>query len=1341
MALEAGAVDVRIGASIDGLRSGLTQATNALRAFELTSQRSLERALDGSGIAPSVRRGVEQAVGEIRRTLDRGLSDARDSMNRGIIDRDEFVRRTQRAGEDAADAMRRSFERLSATGLLPPAVASRLTEDLSAAARKAGEEAGRQMTDALAERLEGIGRPLQTIGRRMTLGITAPLVGFGALALKASADFERSMNKVQALSGATGSALNDLSQQAQELGRTTQYSASQAADGMGFLAMAGFEASQILAAMPSTLQLAAAAQMDLATAADITSNILTGYALPVEELGRANDVLVRTFTRSNTSLQQLGEAMKYVGPLAAGLGIEFEEVAAAIGLFGNAGIQGSMAGTSLRRALSSLSNPTAAVASTINRLGLNVRQADGSMRPLVEILEQLERAGADTTDMMVLFGDRGGPAMAALLEQGSTALRNFTADLEESGGTAERIAAAQMRGLSGATLELKSALEGLQIAVTSGGALAGVTGLVRSVAGGVQDMAEMSDNTANWAIAIGATAAAMGPLAAGIGAVTLATRGLMMTLSVGLGPLIAVGGPIALGLAAISTLFIKAKLDAAAAGEAFVSAMADAAEAGAQFERTQLAALNAAISQARVEQQTARETLAVLESRQARILESGPFTTGSAKGREYRQLSEEIERAGKVAEAAGMRYDSLLERRRELLTPPADPVDLGTEGAAAAVEADVAKINAALKTLEDNSAVVTALRAMGLGIDEVGDVMRRAAAEATRAEREFRTAQDALRLLGDDAPEGAQEYVESLGRHAADTRAEVEKLAASWRRAMDDMESYQPGVVTPQTLPPNLGRTVAGIEAEFERAMVGIRENFARGLISRSDMDAQGREAAQAFNRALLAHIDSVELSPRVRADLVAKLKIEAIEDGAGWREFSDAAAVAAMGIVNVADAFGEMDERARRAVTGLSELARSVGTLQTSGGLFQAANIGPLIGIAGGIAQVIGSALQSDPADQQAIESNTQALDKLRLAVEGWRATAASLDRAMQLATRLRDDERTRAAIYNVQYGDQAMRAAGQRRFEEFERWLRSLGLSLRELDALAAEHGLNLYHKSGRLSVEALDQLIESLDLAGAMLTGFADNVEGERQRLSLLDRIEGRTTLEPLDALDRELSLLKDAAPELFNRFFAGIDIASEEGRQQAREALRRMFDSFEGDDFAKWMGELTRDDILEFFGNTADGLNKLEEAANSTASSLSNVPPIFDLALRRRDAMLGDFGLGSDIRFPQPPDLQPVQDTFDRLTVASGAVDSFTDSLESAWERITRFGDAFRGGATDWHLPTPVREYEERLQTLQVNIHNPPAGMDVREVTRQVTKGIVENLQRGGASELSVALRMP
>lgn len=412
------------------------------------------------------------------------------------------------------------------------------------------------------------GRRMERIGGTLTRALTLPLAAFGAHSLKVAADFEGSMNRVQALSGATGDALEAMEAQAKELGATTQYTASQAADAMGFLAMAGFEAEQIMGAMPSTLQLAAAAQMDLSRAADITSNILTGFGLEVDELARANDVLVTTFTSSNTSLEQLGEAMKYVGPVAQSAGVAFEEVAAAVGLLGNAGIQGSMAGTSLRGALSRLVKPTGAVASELDRLGVQTLDAEGRLLSLTEIIEQLEPHAEDTGAMMTIFGQRAGPAMAALASQGSAALRELREELEQSGGTAQRIADTQMRGLRGAVLELRSAFEGLQLELTkSGGALDALTGMVRKLADVLRGLNEVDAETAKWVISIGVTVAAIGPLLLILGKLTAGVVGLATALSVSLLPLIAVGGPVLIGLGALSAAFVKAKLDAAAAAE------------------------------------------------------------------------------------------------------------------------------------------------------------------------------------------------------------------------------------------------------------------------------------------------------------------------------------------------------------------------------------------------------------------------------------------------------------------------------------------------------------------------------------------------------------------------------------------------------------------------------------------------------------------------------------------------------------------------------------------------------------------------------------------------------
>lgn len=299
----------------------------------------------------------------------------------------------------------------------------------------------------------------------------APFVGIyaGARAFRsvvsAAADFEQSMNRVGVLTGATDTQFEALSDQAKELGRTTQFSASQAADAMGFLGMAGFRTDEILGAMPQTLQLAAAAQMDLAQAADITSNVMSGYGMEVEQLGHINDVLVKSFTSANTDLGQLGEAMKYAGPVANSAGVRFEEAAAALSLMGNAGIQGSMAGTSLRGAISRVLSPTKQMRSAMQRAGLQFTNAQGRLLPLADIIEQLEPHAEDAGLFMELFGQRAGPAMAALVSQGSDELRRLDRDLQGSAGTAGRVADAQMQGFEGAMRRMRSATEGVAIAI------------------------------------------------------------------------------------------------------------------------------------------------------------------------------------------------------------------------------------------------------------------------------------------------------------------------------------------------------------------------------------------------------------------------------------------------------------------------------------------------------------------------------------------------------------------------------------------------------------------------------------------------------------------------------------------------------------------------------------------------------------------------------------------------------------------------------------------------------------------------------------------------------------
>jgi TP901 family phage tail tape measure protein len=304
--------------------------------------------------------------------------------------------------------------------------------------------------DRVSGRLNRQGQELTSVGRSLTMGVTMPIMAVATASVMTGMTFEKSMKNVQAVSGATGAQFDELSGLAKDLGRTTKFSASEAADGMGYLAMAGFDVEDIMKAMPGVLQLAAAGNMDLAQTADIASNVLTGYGMEASEITRVNDVMAATFTSANTDMAQLGEAMKYVAPVANSAGLKFEEVSAAIGMMGNAGIQGSMAGTSLRGAITRLLEPTGAAADTLNRLGIETTDSAGNMVPLVDIVRQLEESGATTADMMTIFGQRAGPAMAALVEQGADELLEFTEALEDSGGTAQRVADTQKEGRAGA---------------------------------------------------------------------------------------------------------------------------------------------------------------------------------------------------------------------------------------------------------------------------------------------------------------------------------------------------------------------------------------------------------------------------------------------------------------------------------------------------------------------------------------------------------------------------------------------------------------------------------------------------------------------------------------------------------------------------------------------------------------------------------------------------------------------------------------------------------------------------------------------------------------------------
>ena len=314
------------------------------------------------------------------------------------------------------------------------------------------------------ERAEAISRGFRKVG----IGLLAAGAGITAVfgfAVKSAANFEQSMAQVLAVSGATEEEFQALNNIAREMGRTTVFTATQAAEALSFMSRAGLEARESIAALPDTLNLAAAGQLELGDAADIVTNVMAGYGIAADDLTRAVDVLTKGFTSANTDLLQLGEAFKLGGPVAKAAGLQFEETAAALALMGNTGFQGSLAGTALRGAFTHLLNPTAEAASLLASLGVEATDSTGELLSLHEIVAQFEKAGLSAGDAMLIFGQRAGPAMLALVGQGSEALRELTHEMENSGGTAAEIARIQLDTFNGQMLLLRSAFEGVSIEI------------------------------------------------------------------------------------------------------------------------------------------------------------------------------------------------------------------------------------------------------------------------------------------------------------------------------------------------------------------------------------------------------------------------------------------------------------------------------------------------------------------------------------------------------------------------------------------------------------------------------------------------------------------------------------------------------------------------------------------------------------------------------------------------------------------------------------------------------------------------------------------------------------
>lgn len=386
---------------------------------------------------------------------------------------------------------------------------------------------------AKGEKLKTVGDNITNVGKKF-MPVTLGVVGLGTAAVKTAADFDSAMSKVAAVSGATGSDLEALRDKAREMGEKTKFSASEAAEAMNYMAMAGWKTEDMLSGIEGVMNLAAASGEDLATTSDIVTDALTAFGLTAADSGHFADILAAASSNANTNVSMMGETFKYCAPIAGALGFSAEDTAEAIGLMANAGIKGSQAGTALRTIMNNLSGDVKICGSSIGEVTIATTNADGSMRDLSDILADCRTAfsGLSESEKAAaaesLVGKNAMSGFLALMNAGEADINKLSSAIDNCDGSAASMAETMNDNLAGQLQILKSQLE--ELAISFGDLLMPA---IRTIVGWIQKFVDwlnsMDEGTKKVIVTVALVVAAIGPVLIIVGKVISAV-GTIMTL-------------------------------------------------------------------------------------------------------------------------------------------------------------------------------------------------------------------------------------------------------------------------------------------------------------------------------------------------------------------------------------------------------------------------------------------------------------------------------------------------------------------------------------------------------------------------------------------------------------------------------------------------------------------------------------------------------------------------------------------------------------------------------------------------------------------------------------------
>jgi TP901 family phage tail tape measure protein len=478
-------ITVQIGGDTSGLTKALDKVDSALSA----TRRELREVEKGLKFDP----GNTKLIAQQQEVLQKAIKESADKLHM-LEDAQEKVDEAFKKGEISPEQYREYEREVEKTRKQLIDFEHQLKDtgdsaDKSADGLKAAEKATKDVGNAADDASKEIGEFKNELksdvqdAAKVVAALTAAILAVGKASVDAGMEFDSSMKKVMATLGYTEEQLNDSSSEAsrtykalrdyaQEMGASTKFSASQSAEALNYMAMAGWNDKQMLEGLDGVLNLAAASGSELATTSDIVTDALTAMGYGAESAGHLADVMAAASSNANTNVEMMGETFKYAAPVAGALGYSMEDVSVAIGLMANSGIKASAAGTALRGWLSKLAAPTKDSGQAMADLGISLTDSAGNMRSLRDVMGDTRKAFADLTEAekaqyaKMLAGQQGMSGLLAIVNAAPADFEKLSKAIDNSAGAAENMANVSIDNLEGDITIMKSAIEGAEIAIS-----------------------------------------------------------------------------------------------------------------------------------------------------------------------------------------------------------------------------------------------------------------------------------------------------------------------------------------------------------------------------------------------------------------------------------------------------------------------------------------------------------------------------------------------------------------------------------------------------------------------------------------------------------------------------------------------------------------------------------------------------------------------------------------------------------------------------------------------------------------------------------------------------------